>query len=171
MTDNKAWKEIPEAIALCVLAQHNFNHTIIPKSQHACLHQVASMGDVVEFECWAWICKREEDCENIIFDASKFKKRKKRWITVTECKLIYSKTAKKSDMKYIQLEHMTAIKTYNESNLEVCVELYIIKNESWNYYDVIFVLFRQWFTLWTLNPVPSKWYWSQIIFPAMCPCL
>ena len=80
------------------------------------------MDDIAEFECWAWIRKRGDDYESIVFDtsnASKFKKRKKRWITITDTALIYSKTAKRSDMKYVHLEHMTAIKTFNDSNLEV----------------------------------------------------
>ena len=77
------------------------------------------MDDTTACECWAWISKRGDDYESITFNSSKFKKRKKRWITVTGNALIYTKTAKMNDMKYIQLEHMTAIKTYNESNLEV----------------------------------------------------
>jgi hypothetical protein len=77
------------------------------------------MDDIAKFECWAWISKRNDDYESIIFDATKFKKRKKRWITVYDNSLIYSKTTKKNDMKHVQLEHMTAIKTFNESNLEV----------------------------------------------------
>jgi hypothetical protein len=82
------------------------------------------MSTTVEFECWAWISKRGDDCDSVTFEANKFKKRKKRWISVTENRLVYSKTAKKSDMKYIPLEHSTAIKTFNESNLEVRSAVY-----------------------------------------------
>jgi hypothetical protein len=88
------------------------------------------MEGIAVFECWAFINKRGDDYENIIFDASKFKKRKKRWITITDDGLIYSKTAKRSDMKYVQLEYMTAMKTFNESNLEVhtieSISIYLI---------------------------------------------
>lgn len=38
------------------------------------------MGDKVEFECWAWLSKRDDNHENVLFDASKFKKRKKRCV-------------------------------------------------------------------------------------------
>mmetsp|Transcript_20244 Transcript_20244/g.34135 ORF Transcript_20244/g.34135 Transcript_20244/m.34135 type:complete len:1344 (-) Transcript_20244:174-4205(-) len=81
------------------------------------------MSITVDCECWAWISKRGDDSDSLTFETSKFKKRKKRWITVTDNTLIYSKTAKRSDMKYVQLEHMTAIKTFNESNLETMVWL------------------------------------------------
>lgn len=77
------------------------------------------MNGTAVCDCWAWISKRNDDYESIVFDASKFKKRKKRWITITDDTLIYSKTVKMNDMKYVQLEHMTAIKTFNESNLMV----------------------------------------------------
>ena len=78
------------------------------------------MADNNEFECWAYISKRGDSFQGRLYDKNQFKKRKKRWITITDDVLIYSKSEKRTDMKYVRLEHVTAIKSYNDSNLEVC---------------------------------------------------